>query len=43
MATRLQERRAHPESTPVRAVFVLYLVLICAGIVFCSVIGLTHH
>jgi len=27
----------------VRAVFVLYLTLIWAGIVFYTVIGLTHH
>jgi hypothetical protein len=27
----------------VRAVFVLYLVLIWSGIVFYTVIGLTHH
>jgi hypothetical protein len=30
-------------SSPVRAVFVLYLTLIWAGIVFFTVIGLTHH
>jgi hypothetical protein len=32
-----------PELRRMRAVFVLYLTLIWAGIVFCSVIGLTHH
>jgi hypothetical protein len=32
-----------PKSLPVRAVFVLYLTLIWAGIVFYTVIGLTHH
>jgi hypothetical protein len=30
-------------SSQVRAVFVLYLTLIWAGIVFYTVIGLTHH
>jgi hypothetical protein len=30
-------------SSPVRVVFVLYLTLIWAGIVFYTVIGLTHH
>jgi hypothetical protein len=32
-----------PKSSPVRAVFVLYLTLIWAGIVFYTVIGFTHH
>jgi hypothetical protein len=32
-----------PKPTGVRAVFVLYLTLIWGGIVFFSVIGLTHH
>jgi hypothetical protein len=32
-----------PKSSPVRAVFVLYLTLIWAGILFYTVIGLTHH
>jgi hypothetical protein len=27
----------------VRALFVIYLALIVAGIVACSIIGLTHH
>jgi hypothetical protein len=30
-------------SSPMRTVFVLYLTLIWAGIVFYMVIGLTHH
>jgi hypothetical protein len=34
---------AAPNSSTVRAVFVLYLTLIWAGIVFFTVIGLTHH
>ena len=32
-----------PKSSRVRAVFVLYLTLIWAGIMFYTVIGLTHH
>jgi hypothetical protein len=32
-----------PKSSSVRTVFVLYLTLIWAGILFYTVIGLTHH
>jgi hypothetical protein len=30
-------------STPMRAVFVIYVVLIAAGLVTFTIIGLTHH
>jgi hypothetical protein len=33
----------HEEHAPVRAMFVLYMALIVAGIGFYVVIGLTHH
>jgi hypothetical protein len=36
-------RRTGGESGAVRAVFVLYLVLIASGIAFYMVIGLTHN
>jgi hypothetical protein len=36
-------RRTNAESRAMRAVFVLYLVLIASGIAFYMVIGLTHN
>jgi hypothetical protein len=37
----LRRRAAKPR--PMRAIFALYLTLIVAGVVFCTVIGLTHN
>jgi hypothetical protein len=36
-------RRLHAKPNPMKAVFWTYVLMICAGLVYFSVIGLTHN